>query len=316
MALNLRNCVEYLIIGLAGFLVCPSSAAAQTTPSFEFAKPEPVVKAWTLQVKSGLIIANGNAQAINGVFGGNSTYAMESNKVSVDVVAAYGRANNRVYNPAAAGDVTVVDSNADISREQVTSTNNALGKARYDRFLSESSAGYALGSLGRDPIAGKDLFGGGQVGYSYRVFKNQQHQVMSELGYDFSYESYVENKIADVSIHSARLFVGEVWKISESTGLYANAETLLNLNRETNALDASSVTPKLGVDALKDIRVNGRLGLSTTLWGNVSFGAGVIVKYDHNPAPLAPTSDFGKNFRAFSSKTDVATDLSLIVTFL
>ena len=43
-----------------------------------------------------------------------------------------------------------------------------------------------------------------------------------------------------VSIHSARLFVGETLKISPTSGATASVEALFNLNREDNALDAST----------------------------------------------------------------------------
>jgi hypothetical protein len=102
--------------------------------------------------------------------------------------------------------------------------------------------------------------------------------IVSEIGYDFSYESYVEqpNKTIDpVSIHSARVFIGEALKISPSSGATASVEALFNLNHETNALDAGSGSPPTkGVSAFHDTRVVGKLGLTTTL-----------LRYDQNPAP-------------------------------
>ena len=53
--------------------------------------------------------------------------------------------------------------------------------------------------------------GGGQLGYSRQLVKTDKNMLVAEIGYDFSYESYVEQpgKTLDpVSIHSARLFVG------------------------------------------------------------------------------------------------------------
>ncbi|MDX2023411.1 MAG: large conductance mechanosensitive channel protein MscL [Deltaproteobacteria bacterium] len=302
-------------------------AFAQTTPKFEYVKP--VIEAkpaaeWTAQVKGGLISAAGNSQATNFNLGAAASRKAGDNKFALDFAGAYGETKNRAFVPATAGSPTTVDSDADITRTKVVSTNNLLTKARYDRFLTENNAAYVAAALGRDKIAGKKVFGGGQGGYSRQLLSNEQHLVVGEFGYDFSYESYYGDADS-VSIHSARVFVGETWKLSDVTGIYGNVEALFNVNKEGSALNASKKAPTgeaaTGVGAFKDTRVNAKAGLTTTLWKNLSFGFGFTLKYDQNPAALslpkpATPDPMALPYTAFAEKVDVITEASLIVTLL
>jgi len=315
-----KFCTSALVVVLLMLLGAP--AFAQEALKFEYVKPVIVAKPdveWTAQVKGGLISVGGNSQATNVNMGGTASRKAGDNKFSLDVAAAYGETKNRTYG-------TTLTSDADIKRTKVESTNNALGRARYDRFLTENNAAYVVGAVGRDKIAGKDLFGGGQLGYSRLLLKNEQHLLVGEFGYDFSYESYLAEGAKAVSVHSARVFLGEAWKISEKTGLYGNIEALFNLNKETNALNVNKTLPPVdpakpnevkaaeGVDAFKDTRINGKVGLTTQLWKNLSFGFGFTFRYDQNPAALKTL--IVATYTPFAEKIDVITEASLIVTLL
>src|SRR5205085_711905 len=90
--------------------------------------------------------------------------------------------------------VPVLDVNGDVSaldRSPETTTNQWRARGRYDRFLTANNSAYGLGQIGADRIAGKKLIGGGQVGYSRQLVKTDAHTAVAELGYDFSYESYL-----------------------------------------------------------------------------------------------------------------------------
>lgn len=305
-------------------LLTGAPAFAQPTPKFEYV-PTPVIVEkpdveWKVQIKGGLISVGGNAQATNANFGGSASRQQGDNKFSLDAAAAYGETKNRTFAP-------VISSDADVTRTKVVSTNNALARARYDRFLTDNNALYGVAALGRDRIAGKDLFGGGQAGYSRQLLNNDRHLVVGEFGYDFSYESYIAPTADPVAVHSARVFLGEVWKLSGETGLYGNVEALVNLNREDNALNFNKRVPnpapqtgsvaQPGVAALKDTRVNAKAGLTTTLSKNFSFGFGFTFRYDQNPAPLAvPKTVTAQSHTLFAEKVDIITEASLIVTLL
>src|ERR1019366_4423736 len=217
------------------------------------APPAPPVE-WKVQSKGGLLITGGNSQSKNFTFGLNGFRKEGNNKLALEGGLAYGTSNNSVATVDSTNTITAVD------RQEVTSTNNWASKGRYDHFLTEHNTAFASGLAAADKIAGKSFFGGGQVGYSRLLLEDEMNIVVAELGYDFSYERYVDQpgKTLDpVAIHSARVLVGETLSLSKETGVTASVEALFNLNKETKAFDANSGNQ--GVSAFKDTRVNSKL---------------------------------------------------------
>jgi putative salt-induced outer membrane protein YdiY len=304
---------------LLGFLLLSTTvtATAAAQPKFQFEKPPEKPSDWKVQAKGGLLITSGNSQSRNGNLGLNASHQTGWNKLTVEANAAYGR--SEVLVPVI--DMGVVTG---LDREPQTTTNLWRGRGRYDRFFTTNNSGYVLGQIGADRVAGKKLVGGGQIGYSRQLIKNEFHTAVAELGYDFSYESYLDTParpLDPVSIHSARLFVGELWKLTESTGINGSFEALFNLNKE-KAPDASDPTGATNeVKAFKDTRLTGKLGLTTTLYKDLSFGFGVTVLYDQNPAPRpvpasAKGAPYAPTFHPFSDRFDTITEATLILTFL
>jgi hypothetical protein len=300
-----------------GLALATSTAAAQTTPKYTFEKPPEKVVVWQVQAKGGFLLTTGNSQSRNATLALTSSHQSGNNKVSLDGHLAYGRSN--VIVPVIVnGEVTALD------RAPETTTNQWRARARYDRFFTLNNSGYVLGQIGADRVAGKEIIGGGQAGYSRQLFKNDAHTAVAELGYDFSYESYLapaDRAIDPVSIHSARVFVGELFKVTEDTGLTASFEALFNLNKENvpNASDPTGANKE--VKAFKDTRLIGKAGVTTTLWKNLSFGFGFTILYDQNPAPRPlPASAKGAKYAAgffpFSAKVDTLTEATLVFTFL
>jgi hypothetical protein len=301
-------------LGLAALLV-GAPAHAQKDPKFEFGKQEEVKTVeWKAQAKGSFAMTTGNSQTTNGTVTANVSRKEGNNKLALEAGAGYGRANNRV------AIVDPITNTYTVDRQSIVSTNNYYSKGRYDRFFTANNAAYASGQAAADKIAGKTFFGGGQIGYSRQLYKSEMHLLVVEAGYDFSYERYVQatGKTLDpVSIHSARVFAGETLKLSAATGVNASVEALFNLNKEGAAVDFNS--KMLGVDAFKDTRVNGKLGLSTTLYKQLSIGFSFTVKYDQNPAPLPAPSTAGSAMAAgvyFADKVDTLSEVSLIMTFL
>jgi hypothetical protein len=326
-------------------LFLAATAVAQTNPTFVYAKPDepkpaaattpppppppPPKVEWKAQVKGGFLATSGNSQTTGGTFAGNVSRKEGNNRLTFDAGAAYGRSN--VLTPVITtmtDPTTMVTTSAitNTTRTEVVSTNNWFTKGRYDRFFTTNNSGYVSAQAAADPIAGKSFFGGGQIGYSRQVYKSAMHLAVAELGYDFSYQRYVQSSstpIDPVSIHSARLFVGERLTLSPETGINASVEALFNLNTETNALVASPSTPgEKGVDPFHDTRLTGKLGLTTTLRKRLSIAFGFTVKYEQNPAPLpipsgtAPNIGFTPGFQPFAQTVDTATEATLIYTFL
>lgn len=311
-------------------MVGPSSSAraqAPAAPAFQFEKPPEKEVDWKVQAKGGLLVTTGNSQSRNGTLSLNGSRQAGSDKVSLEAMVAYGRSRlfdpvtGMVTDPATMMPGTYVTS---LSSREETTTNQWRARGRYDRFLTTNNSAYALGQIGADRVAGKSLFGGGQVGYSRQVYKSDQHTAVAELGYDLSFERYRQapgKTIDPVTIHSARLFAGDLWALTPETGINLSFEALFNLNEE-KALDASDETGATKtVKAFKDTRLVGKAGLTTTLRKNLSFGFGFTLRYDQNPAPRplpgsAKGLSWAPNFQPFSDKVDTLTEATLVFTFL
>jgi large conductance mechanosensitive channel len=324
-----RACTSVLTILALMLLAAPASA--QPNPSFTYGKPEeikagappPPPVEWKAMTKAGFSFTTGNSETTNGNIGLAISRKESGNRFSLDGSIAYGKSNvlvpHTIPNP---NDQTmmVIDG---IERRPVTSTNNWQTKARYDRFFTANNSGYAAALASGDPVAGKSFAGGGQVGYSRQLIKNDVHLLVSELGYDLSHERYVAQpgRVLDpITIHSARAFVSETLKMFAAGGATASLEALFNLNREATALDVNTGSP--GVSAFHDTRVIGKLGLTMTLFARLSAGFGYTVRYDQNPAPRPIPSGtpsgitYAPGFQPFAEKIDTLVEASLIYTFI
>ena len=148
------------------------------------------------------------------------------------------------------------------------------------------------------------------------------HLLVSELGYDYSHERYVPQPMRTldpVSIHSARLFVGETMKLSPRAAPPPASRRLFNLNREGAALNVNTGMP--GVSAFHDTRVVGKLGLTTTVLARLSVAFGFTLRYDQNPPPRpipigTPRGVYTAGFQPFSDKIDTLAEATLIYTFI
>ena len=300
----------------------PPAPCPEVAPPAPPAPPPVPTVEWKAQSKGGFIMTSGNSQATNVNFGVNGSRKEGNNKLELLAGVAYGRSKNLV---ADVDTTTTPPTITGLHRDTVVNTNNWATKGRYDRFLSENNVAYASTQWAGDKIAGKTLFGGGQAGYSRQLLKDKWNLSVAELGYDFSYERYVEQpgKTVDpVTIHSARVLVGETLSLTPATGLTASVEALFNLNREAKALNAS--TGNTGVDAFHDLRINGKLGISTNLFKKLALGVSFTLKYDQNPAPrpIPAGAPAGTTFPtdrnvswAFSDKVDTLTGINLLYSF-
>jgi hypothetical protein len=308
-----------VLVALALLLAPLASARAQPAPpKFEFEKRPDKPADWKVQAKGGLLVTSGNSRSRNGNLALAASRQTGWNRLSFDGTAAYGRSDILVPVLDATGAISALD------RQPQTTTNQWRTRARYDRFLTENNSAYGLGQIGADRVAGKRLVGGGQLGYSRQLLKDAVHTAVAELGYDYSHESYFSQPgrtIDAVSIHSARLFLGETAKLTEGSGITGSVEALFNLNEENapDARDPTGATTKVG--AFKDTRVAGKLGLTTTVYKKLSFGFSFTVLYDENPAPRpvppsAGGAKYAADFHPFADRVDTLTEATLVFTFL
>jgi len=294
---------------------------AQTNPKFEFAKPEEVKAVeWKAQAKGGLLLTTGNSHTTNGSVGASASRKEGGNKLALEGALAYGRST--VLTPVF-GDALNPNQITQLDERSVETTNSWLFRGRYDRFFTTNNSGYATAQAAADKVAGKSFLGGGQVGYSRQLRKSEMHLVLAEIGYDFSYETYVEQPgktLGAISVHSARVFVGETLKLTPTTGFTGSVEALFNLNTEGKAISVDTRMP--GVDPFKDTRVVGKLGVTTTLLKSLSMSLGFTLRYDQNPAPRPVPSGspagagFAPTFQPFADTVDTLTEATLVYTFL
>jgi len=295
----------------AGLLLVLLAAPAlgQKDPKFEYGKHEEVKAVeWKASAKLGLVISSGNSQSGSGSLGASVSRKAGGNKFALDGGWTYVR--SRVLQAADVNNSGFIDP-AELIRSDQELNNSWNVKARYDRFFTTNNSAYLVGMAAGDPPAGKDIVGGGQLGYSRQLVKTPRHEAVVEAGYDFSYEGYVDGK--SVNIHSLRLFTGYNLKITDSAGAFGNVEGLFNV--------APEKVPVAGggdeAGPFRDTRINFKVGLSSTFFKKLSISLSFGVKYDNVPAPLpAFKIAYAPGFVPFAEKTDTLTEAALIYSFL
>lgn len=291
-------------------LVCGAAPALAQDPKFEYGKAEetkdPGAVEWKASAQAGLILTTGNSQATSLSAGATASRKAGNNKLSVDAAAAWARSQVRI---AADGNMNGTIEENEITKDSTTTTENWLLKLRYDRFFTAHDSVYLAGKIGADKPAGKELYGGAQIGYSRRLYKSASHELVAEIGYDFTHESYVNEAAESLNIHSGRLFAGYDGKLSAVTGVAASIETLLNLNTED--------TPSGEVGAFEDTRMTMKASLTTKIVTRVDFRFTLTAKVDTEPAPLPPFAlPYAAGFTPSAEKTDFITEAALLVSFL
>ncbi len=295
-------------VAAAALLTAPTLARAED-PKFSMGKLDDVkdIKevVWTATGEAGLVATTGNSQSTTITAGATVIRKDVSNKFEGNLSGTFARATTRV--------ATDLDGDAAISENELsdataTSAENASLKLRYDRYLTELDSLYiaALGTVDRP--AGKEFQGGGQIGYSRSLYKTEDHQALAELGYDLS---YLRLDAGDsTAIHSVRGFVGYKGKIKKETALEASAEALFNGNTLTFGERESK--------PFRDARVNGMVGVTTSLSSKLSLSASFAVRFDNFPAPLAKVGDlpFAPGFEPAADRLDTTTKITLIVKIL
>jgi hypothetical protein len=301
---------------IATITVSAAPTAHAQNPSFNFGKPEEVKEVeWSASAEAGLIFTTGNSETTTFTGAAKASRKEGNNKFEGEATGTFARSNILIASDLDASGTISAD---EIQEQDATSAKNAQGKLRYDRFLTEFNSLYVSGTAGFDEPAGKDFYGGGQVGYSRQVYKDDRHELKAEVGYDFTYEDL---SVGDgTSIHSARVFAG--WKGALQTTTDAEGKTEATTTAEAsieglfnvNTLDVP--TDDLEAGPFEDTRINGTAGVSTKLLDNISLAVSFTAKFDNVPAPLAPFDlPYAAGFVPEADKLDTLTKASLIVNF-
>jgi hypothetical protein len=275
-------------------LACLPSLAWAQDPKFQYADQkakEELAAAkeieWKAQAQAGLLLATGNAP-LRSLTGGASAFR-KANQNKFQIEGSATLVNAYVVTGVVDGEV--------VRERQVLSRALAV-RGRYDRFLTASDTLYATGGYLKDEPAGKRHVAGGQIGYSRLVLTGAPGELVTEVGYDFSYEIPLTGE--DLDIHSARVFAGYTRKLGAETSLDGSAEGLFNVNQVSDE-----------IDAFEDIRLLGKLGVTTKLLADISLRVGFEARFDNAPATLTFMS-----LPYEAEKLDTKAEAAIIVNFL
>src|SRR5690606_37198342 len=173
-------------------MVLAAPALAQD-PAFTYATEEdkkdaPSDVVWKASAQAGLLITAGNARVTAVSAGLTASRRQGKNRLQLEGSAAYARSSIFL---AADADGSGTISADEVTRPATTTNKGWATNGRYDRFLTDSGSLYAAALAAADEPAGKEFFGGGQAGYSRRLFNINSHTLLAEVGYDYSYENPV-----------------------------------------------------------------------------------------------------------------------------
>jgi hypothetical protein len=245
-----------------------------------------------VNIAFGATVNGGNTQSYAGNLGGRFGLIQNSHQLQIEALGTLGGARRE-------GSLTDID----------WTTRSAVGRARYDYFLSLTDAFFVAEAPRRDVQAGLDVRLQTQAGYLRNLYNfNDAHRVWTELGYDFTFDrfSYGDEQLASAAammmtlpeggkVHSARVFFGYTNKLSPSANLNLGIETLYDFadwkNVRVNGIGelTSSLTQKF------------KLGLqSRTLFDNVPVAgkktfdvvlvAQLVYMFDSAAGQLAPVT--------------------------
>lgn len=229
-----------------------------------------VVDQKLINIAFGATINGGNTKSYAGNLGGRFAYTRESNQLLVEALGTLGGARRE-------GSLTNVD----------WTTRSAVGRARYDRFLSLTDALFVAEAPRRDVQAGLNIRLQTQAGYLRNLYYfSEAHRVWTELGYDFTYDDYsygpadyaaasaaMKTLPTGGKVHSARVFLGYTNKLSATANLNLGVETLYDFAD------------------WKNVRINAIGELTSTLTEQFKLGLQSRVLFDNVPVPGKETYD-------------------------
>ncbi|HEX5659870.1 MAG TPA: DUF481 domain-containing protein [Polyangiales bacterium] len=223
-----------------------------------------------VNIAFGATINGGNTKSYAGNLGGRFGYIHDNHQLQIEALGTLGGARRE-------GSITDVD----------WTTRSAVGRARYDLFLSLTDALFVAEAPRRDVQAGLNVRLQTQAGYLRNLFFfNDSHRLWTELGYDFTYDNFnyddddrakalMNNMMLPEGgkVHSARVFFGYTNKLSPTANLNLGIETLYDFQD------------------WKNVRLNGIGELTSSLTQKFKLGLQSRVLFDNVPVTGKETFD-------------------------
>jgi putative salt-induced outer membrane protein YdiY len=186
--------------------------------------------------------------------------------------------------------------------DMTTTTENAQGRVRYDRYVIDDASVFLLATGRHDRFQGLAFRLNLDPGFKY-LFVNRPATVLwAEAGYDFQYDTRTREAREvrdDMGVllnrlpkhetdHSARVFLGFRHDFNEATALSNGIEYLQSF-----------------VDDQR-YRFNYDVLFTAKVWGDLAVGAGFNARYDNQPLPDKEKLDMTSTLSIIYAYTSVA----------
>lgn len=233
----------------------------------------------TASVSAGGLSSSGNSRLVAFTGSGGFDWRRGYNGVGASLVGNYGRS-------------------APPGGQMATTTENAQGRVRYDRYVIDDASVFLLATGRHDRFQGLAFRLNLDPGFKYLFVNRPATALWAEAGYDFQYDTRtsasrdVKDDMGDVigrldkheTDHSARVFLGFRHEFNDKTALSNGIEYLQSFVHS------------------KQYRFNYDVLFTAKVWGDLAVGAGFNARYDNQPLPT-------------KEKLDTTSTLSLVYAY-
>ena len=256
-----------------------AKVAAGPGPAREAPKLTTVPEGVNASVSAGGLSSSGNSRLVAFTGSGAFDWRGGANGIGASLVGNYGQS-------------------APPGGEMTTTTENAQGRVRYDRYLIDDASVFLLLTGRHDTFQGLAFRLNVDPGFKYLFVNRPKTQLWAEAGYDFQYDTrnregrQVKDDMGVVidtlpkheTDHSARLFLGFRHNFNDATALTNGIEYLQSFIHQDQ------------------YRFNYDVLFTAKVWGDLALGVGFNARYDNRPLPT-------------KVKLDTTSTLSLVYAF-
>ena len=213
-------------------------------------------------VSAGGLSSSGNSKLVAFTGSGNFDWRGGANGMGASLVGNYGRS-------------------APPGGDMKTTTENAQGRVRYDRYVLDDASVFLLVTGRHDKFQGLAFRLNLDPGFKYLFVNRPSTALWAEAGYDFQYDTRMQaaREVKDdmgvvidtlpkhETDHSARVFLGFRHAFNDATAVSNGIEYLQSFVHQDQ------------------YRFNYDVLFTAKVWGNLALGAGFNARYDNAPLP-------------------------------
>lgn len=172
--------------------------------------------------------------------GNTQNYTLNMGSSFAIVRGSHGLALNGQFNIGAADLTPQKSAPPNTTPHLERNSQNFLGRARYDFFMTRLDAMFVGLQYRWDPFAGLDFRQQYQVGYQRNFVRTDKHRLWAEIGYDYTHDNTttaVDNVGCSgdtCNYHSVRAFLGYDNRLNSHVNLLSGFELLENLQQASH----------------------------------------------------------------------------------